>query len=840
MRPALALSMLLLAPTAWAMPPSPSALVQKGVDAVVDVKVRRIGQVRPISTTAPPPGHALTGKHRLLVVLVETKDARWPKRYDRSRFEEMIFARSTLSLREYYRENSYGTYDVVGEVVGPLRIKGSIDDYGFKMGDPNGPVTALVELAVRAAGQRVNLDNYDKHDIRGRTGGDGILDHVIVMYPASSDEPDEFGPIWPHRGSMDFDAGKIRVNSYIVAGHNVPLGVLVHEFAHDIGLPDLYDRDYTSHGAGRWCLMAAGSWAGAGAVPSHLSAWAKDRMGWLTPRLIAKTEAGIELKSSSEVPFALKLPIGSVDAREYFLLENRRRVGFDRKLPAEGLLVWHIDERKTDNDDERWKMVDVVEAAPVQDLDFLEQGRLPDHSPDVFRLERANVFSDDTVPSAKSNDGTPSDIRIDVRSDAGRTITLDIQRPEIFNPGGVPFVLDNDSYRYGRFSVVSTGKGSEALVPFEATPGGFLAYGARIFFNGPPNTKGRATIRLYADAAGLPGKVLLTKKLKLRTQADGFDWVNTRLVSGKDGLKLDDKQRFWAGVTTEDGKIHVAHNPFSVTERSRFRRKPTGRLISSFNFRDGRKPVPDYIIRITGFGYVEGDEKPEARATMEDELVQAMQAADVRAEDSKYEEALERYVSVLGEMQRDLSRYDGWIPVVINSIGVTAYRLGKYGLARENFEIALRRVQSAKDEPNAADIFQNLCETAFKGGDAKAAGGYCDRSRRLNARLGRKDRLVENLYWQARCHQSTEPPDAAGASRRLDEALEIAQEAFAKDEEALAAWRKRIAAAKGSKPVDEDRVIERMKSLEADTQGRQEKAQYTDLLQFLLDDTQKR
>ena len=36
-----------------------------------------------------------------------------------------------------------------------------------------------------------------------------------------------------------------------------------HELGHAaFGLPDLYDRDYSSEGLGRWSLMAGGSWNG--------------------------------------------------------------------------------------------------------------------------------------------------------------------------------------------------------------------------------------------------------------------------------------------------------------------------------------------------------------------------------------------------------------------------------------------------------------------------------------------------------------------------------------------------------------------------------------------------
>ena len=146
------------------MPPPPAAIIKAGEGGTVNVKVRRIGQVVPISSTAVPPAGALKGKHRLLVILVETNDSRWPKSgYSRSRFNEMIFARSTLSLREYFRENSYGAYDVTGAVVGPIRVRGSMSDFSFAMGAKNTRVKTLVERAVRGVRRKVDFKKFDTH-----------------------------------------------------------------------------------------------------------------------------------------------------------------------------------------------------------------------------------------------------------------------------------------------------------------------------------------------------------------------------------------------------------------------------------------------------------------------------------------------------------------------------------------------------------------------------------------------------------------------------------------------------------------------------------------------------
>jgi ribonuclease HII len=61
---------------------------------------------------------------------------------------------------------------------------------------------------------------------------------------------------------------------------DMTIGVYAHELGHGLGLPDLYDVDYTSQGVGKWCLMSGGSWNGyLGNSPAHPSAWCLKEMG---------------------------------------------------------------------------------------------------------------------------------------------------------------------------------------------------------------------------------------------------------------------------------------------------------------------------------------------------------------------------------------------------------------------------------------------------------------------------------------------------------------------------------------------------------------------------------
>ena len=80
-----------------------------------------------------------------------------------------------------------------------------------------------------------------------------------------------------------------------------------------------------------------------GGRPQHFSAWCKEQLGWLKPAVIdpsvkQKLILGPVEGSANE---CLKVLVKQ-DGSEYFLLENRRKTGFDKSVPAEGLLIWRV------------------------------------------------------------------------------------------------------------------------------------------------------------------------------------------------------------------------------------------------------------------------------------------------------------------------------------------------------------------------------------------------------------------------------------------------------------------------------------------------------------------
>lgn len=194
--------------------------------------------------------------------------------------------------------------------------------------------------------------------------GNGEVDVVSIVH-AGRDQASGGGPnaIWSHRSSLTgFGLAKINANGVLIDDYVIQaeiagdlgietIGVFVHEHGHALGLPDLYDNDYSSLGIGVWSGMSFGSNNGilrGGDCPAHFDAWCKIKLGWVTPINYTLNVQNVTFPSAHATPFAARLWKDGIVGPQYFLVENRYTNGFDRPLPAAGLLIWHIDESKLD------------------------------------------------------------------------------------------------------------------------------------------------------------------------------------------------------------------------------------------------------------------------------------------------------------------------------------------------------------------------------------------------------------------------------------------------------------------------------------------------------------
>src|SRR5438105_4268739 len=185
-------------------------------------------------------------------------------------------------------------------------------------------------------------------------------------------------------------------------------------------LPDLYDTDGSSHGAGIWDPMAEGSWNGnpAGSSPAHMSAWSLMRLGWVTPTDVTTSLVGtsIDAVETSGKVFRLSIP-GSI--QEYFLIANRQPLGFDAGLPGSGLLIWHVDVSQTSNDQDTHRLVDLLEA------DEASMGDHPVDASDPWH-DTASGWGPETVPDSRAYDGAATGWRVRDISASGATMIATI------------------------------------------------------------------------------------------------------------------------------------------------------------------------------------------------------------------------------------------------------------------------------------------------------------------------------------------------------------------------------------------------------------------------------
>jgi len=363
------------------------------------------------------------GQRHVPIILVQFKDVKFnTTRQDI--IDKMLTGNA--SVNQYFRDQSNGLYDPQFDVYGIYTVSQNRAYYGAHSGSNNDKALgALVtEACQKAAADGVSFKPYD-------TNSDNYCDVVIVIFAgvgeaqARTTIPDA---IWPcnwdlnsakyynmgGNGAFKPSYGDPYVNTFAVfnelhgddeSSTTVDgIGTFCHEFGHCLGLPDFYDTGERDRhiGLGDWDIMCRGSYNNDTYTPAGYSAYEKAFMGWIdyiTPQPGTYYTLPIWNLKNAATDKAVCM-VSPLNANEYFIIENRKKQGWDEYLPGEGIMITHV----TYNADRWWS--DSPNNEDIQLMTLMSADNswtYEDQSTDLWPLGSNNAFTDTSSPAARLN-----------------------------------------------------------------------------------------------------------------------------------------------------------------------------------------------------------------------------------------------------------------------------------------------------------------------------------------------------------------------------------------------------------------------------------------------------
>lgn len=443
---------LLFGAVAWAMPPYPGLLdkIQSGAVkapkhdlTISQAELARAGFGLPRFNPNALARHNATGPFRVLVILVDFSDK--PSQAAPVSFDSLVFGQTQSSVRRFYSENSYTQFDLVTvnypSALGWKRAPQTSTYYAngaYGLGSYPQNAQKLVEDVVDLVDPLVNFADYDNN-------GDGYVDGLAIVHSGRGAEfSGSTNDIWSHKWAITprLKDGVYVFNysmepEYWVSPGDMTIGVYCHEFGHAIGgLPDLYDTDGGSQGIGRWSLMAGGSWNGSlGSSPSHFDAWCRIQMGFAAAGVLTTNQTGASIPNVEQNNAGIyRLWTNGALGPEYYLVENRQKIGYDAALPSSGLLIWHIDDTVSTGNTRPWYPPNSPSAghyhvALVQadDSFHLERNRNSGDTGDPYPGSAVNrTFGSTAAPNSNSYASTATPVRVANISNSSSIMSADL------------------------------------------------------------------------------------------------------------------------------------------------------------------------------------------------------------------------------------------------------------------------------------------------------------------------------------------------------------------------------------------------------------------------------
>ena len=302
------------------------------------------------------------GSPRIPIILVNYTDIKFIDEDPITTFENQ-FNEKEYSCFHYFEDQSRGMFTPQFDIIGPVELPQERAFYGTNIRKFGQEVDKQLGTMIYDACmglEEVDFSNYDND-------GDGYVDVVVVLY-AGVGEASAWRNVpecvWPCQWDMQeakswgcsvtgpFELNGVTINKFAVFneldGNNNNsttidgVGTFCHEFGHCLGLPDFYDTAGYSYGMSNWDVMANGCYLNSSHRPAGYTSYERHFMGWMDlVDPVADTFYTLA-PLNTDVGTAVKV-VNDANPDEYYLLEYRVHTGWDEYLPAEGIMILHVD-----------------------------------------------------------------------------------------------------------------------------------------------------------------------------------------------------------------------------------------------------------------------------------------------------------------------------------------------------------------------------------------------------------------------------------------------------------------------------------------------------------------
>ncbi len=364
-------------------------------------------------------GFPTTGEMHGLILLVNFANVKMLEKhtvevFDRKMNEEgCTLYNATGSARDYFIDQSWGQFQPTFDVCGIIELDNNFSYYGHNNGfGQDDTAQLMIKEACEKAHDQMGVD-FSKYDY----DNDGYVDFVYVIfagYAESYGAPAE--TIWPHASNLEayginLELDGKKVDKYACSselkynsGETIEgIGTFCHEFSHVLGLPDAYNvRNAGDPQLGRWDVMDQGNYNNESNTPASYSAYERKQVGWMDFTPLEEPQRGVELKELNENRSAYI--ITTKDDNEFFTLENRQQVGWDKYLPGHGLMVFHVEFERS-----MWEANGVNAGIyPRYDLVEADGTQGTGAASDLFPgTDNVTCLTDFSTPNMLMHDGTP-------------------------------------------------------------------------------------------------------------------------------------------------------------------------------------------------------------------------------------------------------------------------------------------------------------------------------------------------------------------------------------------------------------------------------------------------